>query len=173
MLVNWIESDAKARARAIEKETDARLRLIERLEALAYSDTRDVVQWGRKPIFDDVGNLMGYEDFMEVTPSHLLSKEQAAMVKSVTTKSGSLKFELIDRLQALGQLAKVLGLTLEPTQQTINNAQINVGQMNVSGADNALEAARRLAFALEKAARAAPLLETTANGEPEVERRKA
>ena len=60
-----------------------------------------------------------------------------------------------------------------PATQTVNNTQVNVGQVNVDGAENALEAARRLAFALEKAARAAPLLETTANGEPEVERRKA
>jgi hypothetical protein len=51
---------------------------------------------------------------------------------------------------------------------TINNTQVNV----VGAAqETALDAARRLAFAIEKAARAAPLLEARATGELEMERK--
>jgi hypothetical protein len=99
---------------------------------------------------------------MEVTPSHLLTKEQAAMVKSVTTKSGALKFEVHDKLAALGQLAKILEMTIDPMPGVTNNTQVNVSQVNV-GSDNALEAARRLAFALRKLQDQAPLLEAAAS----------
>ena len=63
---------------------------------------------------------------MVVTPSDLLTTEQAAMIKSITTKSGELKFEIIDRLQALGQLAKVLGVVAPDAPSTVNNTQVNV-----------------------------------------------
>jgi hypothetical protein len=165
LLVQRIESDAQIRARGIQKEQDARLRLIARLEAIAYADPRDIAQWDRKPVFDRDGNIKGWKNEIEVTPSRLLTPEQAAQVKIVTTKGGSLKFEVADRLQALAQLAKVLGLTLDQTPQTVNNTQVNVGQVNVMGELTALEAARRLAFALEKAKRAVqaapPFLDAT------------
>jgi hypothetical protein len=45
---------------------------------------------------------------MRVTPSHLLAREQAAQVRSVTTKSGGLKFDFHDKLPALVPLAKIL-----------------------------------------------------------------
>jgi hypothetical protein len=165
LLVQRIEADAQARARVIEKEHDARLRLIQHLEVLAYSDTRDVVQWDRDPLIDEDGTLLGWKDRMEVTPSRLLTREQAAMVRSVTTKSGRIKFEVIDRLVALEKLAKVLGLPSDVTPPTVTNTQVNVGHMHVDSNVNALEAVRRLAFALQKAARVHPLLEATATPE--------
>jgi hypothetical protein len=165
LLVQRIEADAQARARVIEKEHDARLRLIKHLEALAYSDTRDVVQWDRDPLIDEDGTLVGWRDRMQVTPSRLLTREQAAMVRSVTTKSGGIKFEVIDRLAALEKLAKVLGLPLDVTPQSVTNTQVNVGHMHVDSNVNALEAVRRLAFALQKAARVHLLPEATATPE--------
>ena len=76
----------------------------------------------------------------------------------MTTKSGALKFEVQDKLAALAQLAKVLGVAPEPQSQTVNNATVNVQQVNVgTGQDNSFEAARRFAFALEKAFRAGVL----------------
>jgi hypothetical protein len=86
---------------------------------------------------------------MEVTPSRLLTREQAAMVRSVTTKSGGIKFEVIDRLTALEKLAKVLGLPLDITPQTVTNTQVNVGHLHVDSNVSALAAVRRLAFALQ------------------------
>jgi hypothetical protein len=167
LLVQRIESDAKARARGIQKEQDARLRLIARLEAIAYSDPRDIAQWNRQPEFDRKGNIKSWKTEIEVTPSRLLTPEQAAQVKIVTTKAGGLKFEVVDRLQALAQLAKILGLTVDTAPLSVSSTQVNVNQVNVVGADNALEAARRLAFALEKAARARPLIEAAATDAPD------
>ena len=104
LLAERIRADAKARVRLIEKENDARLRLVRHLESIAYSDVRDVIQWDSEPTFDKDGNLVGSKAVMKVTPSHLLSKEQAAQVRAVTTKSGGLRFETADKMAALAQL---------------------------------------------------------------------
>jgi len=78
-----------------------------------------------------------------------MTREQAAGVRSVTTKSGALKFEMHDKLGALEKLAKVLGLYQEPAAPVSQSVTLN--QINFNS-DSALEAARRLAFALAKAA---------------------
>ena len=151
-----IRAEHAARARTVEKENDARLRLVRELERIAYSDVRDVIQWDVEPAIDKDGTIIGERPVMRVTPSHLLTKEQAAQVRALTTKSGGLRFETHDKLGALAQLARILGL-IQPQEAapstTINNTQINVA---AAGETNALEMARRLAFALEKAARALP-----------------
>ena len=144
-----MEADTRARHRTEEKIADARLRLIREFERIAYSDVRDVVQWDREAELDKDGNVIGFKDTMRVTPSHLLTREQAAQVRSVTTKSGALKFELHDKLPALAQLAKILGFAPDPQPQSVTNTQVNV-----IGSGNALEDLKRLAFAIEKAARA-------------------
>ena len=153
-----VEADTRARHRADQKITDARLRLIREYELIAYSDIRDVVQWDREAELDQDGNVIGFKDTMKVTPSRLLTREQAAQVKSVTTKGGALKFEVHDKLAALAQWAKVLGVAPEPQSQTVNSATVNVRQVNI-GTDNALEGLKRLAFAIEKAARAREAIE--------------
>jgi hypothetical protein len=123
------------------------------------------VQWDREPELDRAGNVIGFKDTMKVTPSRLLTREQAAQVKSVTTKSGGLKFEVNDRLAALAQLAKVLALTPDRMPPG-SNTQVNVGQVNVAAPDNALEMMRRLAFAIAKANQA-NLLKDGARAEAE------
>ena len=86
---------------------------------------------------------------MTVTPSHRLKPGVAATVKSVTTKSGALKFDVHDKLNALMQLGKILGLFADAASAAATtNVQVN--QVNIGG-DNALEAVRRLAFAIQKA----------------------
>jgi hypothetical protein len=149
LLTERVKADTRARHSAEQKIVDARLRLIRELERIAYSDVRDVVQWDREPQLDGDGSVVGFKDVMKVTPSHLLTGEQAAQVRSLTTKSGALKFEVYDKLPALAQLAKVLGMAREPQPQS---ATVNVQQVNINAAEtNALEAARRLAFAIAKA----------------------
>lgn len=71
-------------------------------------------------------------------------------MRSVTTKAGQLKFETHDKLGALEKLAKVLGLYVEPTAPPVSQS-ITLNQVNFDS-NNAFEAARRLAFALTKAA---------------------
>jgi hypothetical protein len=108
------------------------------------------VQWDHEPELDNDGNLIGFNDTMTVRPSRLLRREQTAQIKSVTTKSGSLKFETYDKLAALGKLAKILGVAPEPQPQTVSSATVNVQQVNIGGPDGALESLRRLAFAIER-----------------------
>ena len=69
----------------------------------------------------------------------------------MTTKSGSLKIDVHDKLNALEKLGKALGLF----QDAAPVQNVTVTQLNVSGPDTALEAARRLAFAIAAAQRAA------------------
>jgi Terminase small subunit len=154
--INWIirqriESDAALRHRAEKPIADARLRLVRELEKIAYSDIRQLVQWDKQPVLDPDGNVVGERDRMTVTPSHRLKPGAAATVKSVTTKSGALKFDVHDKLNALNTLAKILGVTTDapPPVQSVTVNQVNVGP------SNALEAARRLAFALAAAQQAA------------------
>jgi hypothetical protein len=153
--VNWllakrIEDDTKARHKAEKKIPDARERVIRELERLAFNDIRDIVQWDKRAVLDDDGQVVGFEDIMVVKPSRLMTPDQAASVRSVTTKAGQLKFETHDKLGALEKLAKVLGLYVEPTGPAVSQA-VTLNQINFNS-DNALEAARRLAFALAKAA---------------------
>ena len=61
-----------------------------------------------------------------------------------------LKIEAHDKLGALEKLAKVLGLYQEPAAPAPVQS-VTLNQINFNS-DNALEAARRLAFALAKAA---------------------
>jgi hypothetical protein len=150
LLAQRVEADTRARHRADEKITDARLRAIRELERIAYADVRDVVQWDCEPVLDTDGNVTGFKDTMKVTPSHLLTHEQTAQIKSVTMKSGTLKFETYDKLAALAQLAKILGVAPEPQPQTVSSATLNVQQVNLGGPDSALESLRRLAFAIER-----------------------
>jgi hypothetical protein len=65
-----------------------------------------------------------------------------------TIKSGSLKFGTHDKLGALEKLAKVLGIYQEPALSPVSQS-VTVNQVHFSG-DNALEVARRPAFALAK-----------------------
>ena len=146
------EADTKARHKAEKPLHDLRSRVIRELERIAFSDARDVVQWQRQPIVDDHGNVTGYREEVTPTPSHNLKAAQAAAVKGVTTKSGSLKIELHDKLAALDKLGRMLGLFHDAAPA----AHVTVNQMNLNnGPETALESVRRLAFALAKVQHAA------------------
>jgi Terminase small subunit len=164
-----IEDDTRARHKADTPIADSRARLIRELERLAFADPRDLVQWRRQPILDDEGYETGqFQDVMTVTPSDRLTADQAASIRSVTTKSGALKFDIHDKVAALEKLAKVLGIYQDaaPVSQSLT-----VNQLNFNG-DNALEAARRLAFALAKAQQAGIAAPLTLEHAPAAERKE-
>ena len=169
--INWllakrIKDDTKARHKGEKKISDTRERVIRELERLAFTDARDLVQWSREPKFDDEGHVIGFVDVMRVTPSHLMTKDQAASVRSISTKSGTLKFETHDKLAALDKLARALGIYQEPAAPASVSQSVTLNQISFNG-DNSLEAARRLAFALEKARQmdlAGPVIEGGAVG---------
>lgn len=143
LLRKRIECDTRARHKAEKPIADLELRTLRELEKIAFSDARDLVSWDRVPVYDDDGTVTGYRDELMVTPSHHLTSGAAAAVKSVTTKFGSMKFDMHDKLTALQALCKALGIY----QDAALAPSVTVNQLNV-GSDNALEAARRVAFAL-------------------------
>jgi hypothetical protein len=151
--INWlvnhrIECETKLRRRQEKPLADLRMRVIRELERIAFADPRDVVQWSRQPVMDADGNVKGFEDVIVPTPSHKLSADSAAAVRGVTTKSGSLKIDMVDKVQALDKLGRMLGLF----QDAAPAANVTVNQLNLNnGPESALEAARRLAFALAMA----------------------
>jgi len=158
--VNWlleerIKEQTRARHRREKKVDDLRTRVLRELERVAFADARDVVQWDRQPRLDDDGDVIGFVDELIPTPSRLLTKDQVAQVKRVTRKAGDITFEAHDKIQALEKLAKILGLYQDAAPASVSNS-VTVNQVNLGG-DNALEAARRLAFALAKAQQAESL----------------
>jgi len=153
--VNWllgerIRADAIARQRSEKEIVDARLRLVREFERIAYSSLGDVVAWDRKAIIDLDGSVQGFTDELVATPSHKLSRDAMAAVKSVKTKAGKIQIDMHDKLNAMNALAKVLGMVQDvaplPSSVTVN--QVNVGDVP------ALEVARRVAFMLASAGQA-------------------
>jgi len=154
LLVHRVEADTQARQRGEKKIVDARLRLMREFERVAYSSVGDVVAWDRKPVLADDGSVQGFTDELVTTPSRKLGAGKIAAIKSVTTKAGNLKIEYHDKLNAMNGLAKILGMTVDAAPApsvTINT--VNIGE------EKALEVARRLAFLLENATPAGPLIE--------------
>ena len=164
LLANRVESDTKRRHASEKKFEDARLRLVQELERVAYADVRDLVQWDRRPVLDQDGNVTGFADEVVATPSHKLSRAQAANVKEISTKAGAVRIATHDKLVALDKLARVLGMFQDaappPSSLTVN--QVNVGDVG------ALELARRLAFILASAGSQQPE-PVTIEGKPEPE----
>ena len=78
LLAKRIEDDTRARHKAEKKIPDARERVIRELERLAFNDIRDLVQWEKRAVLDDDGQVVGFEDIMVVKPSRLLTPDQAA-----------------------------------------------------------------------------------------------
>jgi hypothetical protein len=154
LLAQRVMADTRARHSQDKKIAGSKLRLIRELERIAFSDPRDVMQWDRVPECDSEGNVLGWRDQVTATPSHFLTAAQAAQVRSITTKKGSVTFQVHDKLAALDKLARVLGVYHEPPTPA---PAVMVNQLNIGG-DNALEAVRRLAFAIAKAQNTQSLL---------------
>lgn len=175
--INWllkkrIEDDSKARQRRERRVPILQDRVTRELERVAFGDIRSVIQWRRIPRFDDEGALIGYEDEAVLTPSGLMNADAAAMIKSVSATKHGVKVDTVGKLEALDKLAKICGMYQPdaPLAASVTNNSLTV---NV-GSDNALDAARRLAFALHKAALAGPMIEAQpveeASPAPEAER---
>jgi len=139
-----VRASTKARERSETKIEDARLRLIREFDRVAYSSTGDVVAWDRKPVIGQDGSVEGFTDELTATPSARLPRGTMAAITSVTTKSGTPKIDLHDKINAMNSLAKILGMTVDaaPVQQSLTVNTINVGDVH------ALEVARRVAFLL-------------------------
>lgn len=148
LLRDRVERDAIARHRPEKKIADLRLRWLAEMESIAFADVRDLVRWEKRAQLDESGNVVGMVDHVDVRPSHELTAAQAAAVKGVFLKAGSLRVDMAPKLEALEKIGKHLGMyaadaPLAPSQVTVN--QVNVGAVD------AMEAARRVGFLLQAA----------------------
>lgn len=146
-----VDADTKRFVRRQNKIDDIRARALAELEKIAFLDIREVAQWDKRPVMSPDGEVIEIVDKLLLTPSAKLSPAAAAAIKGVTTKSGSLKVELHDKRAALETILKATGGF--PTDDSPSSVTVN--QFNV-GAVDAIEAARRIAFALRRGADALP-----------------
>lgn len=160
LLDRRITDDNIARHKHEKPLTNRKDRIIKELESIAFSDVRDLVQWRKIPLINDDGTVIlkpdgtpQTETILTFTPSNKLTQSQAAALKKIGTKAGELNLEAHDKLAALEKLAKIEGMFQDNNSLTLNQSltttvnQVNVGQMQ------SLEAARMLAFAIQKAQR--------------------
>ncbi|MBV8472410.1 MAG: terminase small subunit [Hyphomicrobiales bacterium] len=163
LLMDRVRADTARRHKSEKKVGNLRSRVLQELERVAFADVRDIVQWRRVPIVDKDGTVTGYEDVMVVTPSEQLTAAQAAAVREVTTKSGSLKISTHDKNSALEKLCKALGIYSDAAAPPAPSVVVVD-----SGAEKALEVAKRLAFLLASVdARTPQPLTIEAKAEPE------
>lgn len=156
LLNKRIEDDTAARHKRERRVPQRQERVLREFERLAFSDIRDLIQWDKRPMLDEDGQVTGFQDELVMRPSRLLTGDQAAAVRSVSMRNGSVRLNPHDKLGALRELAKLLNMFPKdepaPVLQAVTVNQVNVGETP------ALEAARRLAFALAKLGQQAPLV---------------
>jgi hypothetical protein len=157
--IEWLLNDRVQRHSAREfrpekKETDLRLRVLKRLERIAFGDVRGVATWDRKAKLSTKCDVVGIFDELTIMPSHKLTHDAAATVKSVFTKSGELRVELHDPQPALEKLCKALGIYADaaPPPAPTNSLTLNIG------GEAAIEHVRRVAFLLAAAENSASTL---------------
>ncbi len=157
LLEQRVQRQAAREHRPEKSERDLRLRVLKRLERIAFGDIRQVATWDKRAVTDSEGNVTELRNFVTLVPSRNLTHEAAATVKAVFSKSGELRLELHDPQPALEKLCKALGLYADATPRA---PPVTVNQLNV-GAMDAGETMKRIAFmiaaAQAQAAKAAPI----------------
>jgi hypothetical protein len=146
MLEKRVRAVTQTNFRPEKKVHSRQERIARELERIAFGDVRSLVNWDRKAELDQDGNVVGLSDVVTATPSASLTRDAAAMVKSVTTKSGALKLEQHDKLRALEALMRLEGMGERDAAPpvTVNNS------LTIQS-DSALEHVRRLSFMLAAA----------------------
>jgi hypothetical protein len=141
-----VRASAQASIRPEKNKLSRQEKILRELDRIAFGDVRSLVRWEQKAQLDQDGNVVGVSDVVSATPSDSLSRDAAALVKSVTTKSGALKIDTHDKLAALQALMRHEGMGERDAAPpvTVNNS------LTIQG-DSALEHVRRLSFMLAAA----------------------
>jgi hypothetical protein len=130
------------------KAGDLQQRALARLEAIAFTDIREIAQWDRRAIVNADGEVTGYEEDVRMTPSSKMSAATAASIKGIIAKFGHARIELHDQRQALVDILKITGAFADDKPPPTN---VTVNQLNV-GVSTSIEAARKVAFLIRQAA---------------------
>lgn len=152
LLKERVDRHALAAFRPEKAEADLRLRVLKKLERIAFADVRNVASWDKRAKLSPDGDVIAIADELNIVPSGKLSHDAAASIKGVFMKAGELRIEQHDPQPALEKLCKALGIYQDaapPPSVTNNNT------VNIQGVD-ALDAARRVAFLFAAATAQAP-----------------
>ena len=99
----------KLRMGLLEKFRLTRERAVERLEAIAFADVSDYVEW-------DADGSAAFRASGELT------KRQASAIKAINIdKEGRLRMEFHDPLAAMAQISKLMGWLEPDSNLTVNN----------------------------------------------------
>lgn len=162
LLEKQIADDTKLRQRREPKPShspDLQQAIKRELSKIAFSRVTDHTKWSRVPILDDEGNPTGaFRTEVIAVPSDRIDDDAIATISKVHSVRGDIKLEGMSKIDALDRLARIEGMYTQEIPATMTS-QTTINQVNI-GEVNALEAVRRLAFALEKA-RQSQLIDVT------------
>ena len=92
-------------------------RVLEELASVGFANLKDAMTWGKRPVTDDKGKVLGHSVYVEFKDSDDLPPEVAAMlseVKVTHTQAGStLSMKTHDKMRALDKLALHTGVLKE------------------------------------------------------------
>jgi hypothetical protein len=148
LLDERVKASTRSFVRRSAKAGDLQQRALARLEAIAFTDIREIAQWDKRPIINADGEVTGYEEHVAMTPSAKLSPASAASIKGIIAKFGHARIELHDQRQALVDILKITGAFADDKPAPTN---VTVNQLNV-GVTTSIEAARKVAFLIRQAA---------------------
>ncbi len=151
--IDWIlkqrvSASAKSFARRSQAKGELSQRIMKELEAIAFQDVGEVASWSKRPVVNDLGEIVRVEQAFDIRDSQSMPAEARRAIKAATLRSGVMRLEMHDKLGALEKLAKACGLLGGDAPAPVNVTQVN---MNVGHMD-AIEAARRVSFLLAAAA---------------------
>jgi hypothetical protein len=148
---------ASAHKFAKRKKTSGDLldRAMKELEAIAFVDIREVIDWRRQAVTNGDGEVTEITEDVQVRDAASIPASAAKAIKGVFLKSGKLRVEMHDKRQALVDIVKALS----GSDAALQGNTINVQQINV-GAHDALEAAKRVSFLLAAARSREPAVKT-------------
>lgn len=128
-------------------------RVLQEYEKLAYSDIRDVIEWGESVAVKDAeSGETTIVNGVKIKASAAIPAHAAAAIASIEqSKDGNLKVKFHDKRPALDSIGKHLGMFKDQVEHTGKDGK----ELFPEGGMSKIELARGLAFLLREGARAA------------------
>lgn len=146
LLEDRVRDDTRAFHRRQKSKGDLLDRAMKELEAIAFVDIREVIDWRRHAVTNADGEVTEITEDVQVRDAASIPASAAKAIKGVFLKSGKLRVEMHDKRQALVDIVKALS----GSDAALQGSTINVQQINL-GATDALEAAKRVSFLMAAA----------------------
>jgi hypothetical protein len=116
------ETETPLFVRRQKSEGNLRERALEELEAIAFADIGEVIDWRREFRMNADGEFVDIAESIQMKESRKLTAAARKSIKGVFLKSGHLRVEFHDKRQALVELIKLVSRSDVPTT---NNVTLN------------------------------------------------